>query len=184
MILYMIGKLAPISTHFTRGLVKFVPGRGYFRAIPSQNGDKFSTSPTPQSLNDYVYCGLKLDRKYRNIGNISYCGLGTKNRRRLTSSISTRRSKSNSTSTKRKHSDGGLSPSQASRFELFRTSQWSHLALPSLRSYPPHACACCRRRRKLAARQAAKAGDPAPGGLSDLKIGVLGCMAERLKVGR
>lgn len=39
-----------------------------------------------------------------------------------------------------------------------------------------------RRRRKLAASVAAKACTPVPGGLSDLKIGVLGCMAERLKV--
>lgn len=39
-----------------------------------------------------------------------------------------------------------------------------------------------RRRRKLAATHAAKARQPVPGGLSDLKIGVLGCMAERLKV--
>eukprot|EP00903_Cladosiphon_okamuranus_P022104 g20326.t1 len=38
-----------------------------------------------------------------------------------------------------------------------------------------------RRRRKLAATHAAKARQPVPGGLSDLKIGVLGCMAERLK---
>ena len=48
----MVGKLAPNSSHFTRGLVKHVPGRGYFRAVPSQNGDKFATSPTSQSLND------------------------------------------------------------------------------------------------------------------------------------
>ena len=47
MILYMVGKLAPNSPHFTRGLVKYVPGRGYFRAVPSQNGDKFATSPPP-----------------------------------------------------------------------------------------------------------------------------------------
>ena len=47
MILNMVGKLAPISPHFTRGLVKYVPGMGYFRAVPSQNGDKFATSPTP-----------------------------------------------------------------------------------------------------------------------------------------
>ena len=50
--LYMVGKLAPNSTHFTSGLVKDVPGRGYFRAIPSQHGDKFATPPPPQSLND------------------------------------------------------------------------------------------------------------------------------------
>ena len=47
MILYMGGKLAPNSPHFTRGLVKYVPGRGYFRAVPSQNEDKLATSPTP-----------------------------------------------------------------------------------------------------------------------------------------
>ena len=51
MIPYMVGKLAPNSSHLTRGLVKYVPGRGYFRAISSQNGDKFVTSPPPQSLN-------------------------------------------------------------------------------------------------------------------------------------
>ena len=43
----MIGKLAPNSTHSTRGLVKYVPGRGYFRTVSSQNGDKFVTSPPP-----------------------------------------------------------------------------------------------------------------------------------------
>ena len=49
----MVGKLAPNSTHFTRGLVKYVPGRGYFRVVPSQNGDIFVTSPPPpQSLNE------------------------------------------------------------------------------------------------------------------------------------
>ena len=47
MIPYMVGKLAPNSTHFTKGLVKYVPGRGYFRAVPSQNGDNFVTSPPP-----------------------------------------------------------------------------------------------------------------------------------------
>ena len=45
MIPYMIGKLAPNSSHLTRGLVKYVPGRGYFRAVPCQNGDKLVTSP-------------------------------------------------------------------------------------------------------------------------------------------
>ena len=43
----MIGKLAPNSSHFTSGVVKYVPGRGYFRAVSSQNGDKFVTSPLP-----------------------------------------------------------------------------------------------------------------------------------------
>ena len=45
MIPYMVGKLAPDSSHLTRGLAKSVPGRGYFRAIPSQNRDKYVTSP-------------------------------------------------------------------------------------------------------------------------------------------
>ena len=40
MIPYMVGKRAPNSTHFTRGLVKYVPGRGYSSAVPYQNGDK------------------------------------------------------------------------------------------------------------------------------------------------
>ena len=48
----MVGKLAPNSSHLTRGLVKSVPGRGFFRAVPSENGDKYVTYPTPpQSLN-------------------------------------------------------------------------------------------------------------------------------------
>ena len=47
MIPYMVGKLAPNLPHWTRGLVGYVPGRGYFRAVSSQNGDKFVTSPPP-----------------------------------------------------------------------------------------------------------------------------------------
>ena len=43
----MVGKLAVNSIQFTRGLVKYVPGGDYFRAVPFQNGDKFATSPTP-----------------------------------------------------------------------------------------------------------------------------------------
>ena len=43
----MVGKLAPISSYLTRGLVKSVPGRGYFRAVPSQNGDNYVSSPPP-----------------------------------------------------------------------------------------------------------------------------------------
>ena len=50
MIPYMVGKLAPNPSHLTRGLVKYVPGRGYFRAVPSHNGDKYVTPP-PQALN-------------------------------------------------------------------------------------------------------------------------------------
>ena len=52
MIPYMVGKLAPNSSHLTRGFVKYVPGRGYFRAVPSQIGGKHvTTPPPPQSLN-------------------------------------------------------------------------------------------------------------------------------------
>ena len=47
MIPYTVGKLTPNSTHSTRELVKYVPGRGYFRAIPSQNGGIIVTSPPP-----------------------------------------------------------------------------------------------------------------------------------------
>ena len=47
MIPYMVGKLAPKSSHLTRGLVKYVSGRSYFRTVPSQNGDKMITSPPP-----------------------------------------------------------------------------------------------------------------------------------------
>ena len=58
------------STHFSRGLVKYVSGRGYFRVIPSQNGDTLLTSPPPiverlveaagqvyNQTNEYVYLG-------------------------------------------------------------------------------------------------------------------------------
>ena len=41
MIPYMDGKLVPNPTHYTRGLVNYVPGRSYFGVVPSQNGDKF-----------------------------------------------------------------------------------------------------------------------------------------------
>ena len=51
MISYMVGKLAPNLSHLTRGLAKSVPGKGYFCAVPSQNGDKYVTSRPPQSLN-------------------------------------------------------------------------------------------------------------------------------------
>ena len=47
MIPYMVGKLAPNLSHLIRGLVKYVPGRGYFRAVAYQNGDKYVTSPPP-----------------------------------------------------------------------------------------------------------------------------------------
>ena len=43
----MVRKLASNSSHLTRGLVKYVPSRCYFRAVPSQNGDKYVTFPPP-----------------------------------------------------------------------------------------------------------------------------------------
>ena len=49
---YVVGELAPNSSHLAGVLVKYVPGRGFFRAVSSQNRDKFVTSPPPpQSLN-------------------------------------------------------------------------------------------------------------------------------------
>ena len=52
MITDIFGKLALNLSHLTRGLVKYAPGRGYFRPVSSQNGDKNVTSPAPpQSLN-------------------------------------------------------------------------------------------------------------------------------------
>ena len=54
MIPYMVGKLAPSSSHLIRGLVKYVSGRGYFRAVPSQNGDKYVTSPPPPPMVELV----------------------------------------------------------------------------------------------------------------------------------
>ena len=58
MIPYMVGKLAPNLSYLTRGLVKYVPGRKYFCAIPSQNGDKYVTSPTPPPI---VEMGISKD---------------------------------------------------------------------------------------------------------------------------
>ena len=37
----------PELNSFITGLVKYIPGRDYFGAVPSQNRDKFETSPTP-----------------------------------------------------------------------------------------------------------------------------------------
>ena len=47
MIPYMLVKLASNSSHLTRELVKYVPGRTYFRAVSSQNEVKLVTSPPP-----------------------------------------------------------------------------------------------------------------------------------------
>ena len=54
MIPYMVGKLASNLSHLTRGLVKYVSGRNYFRAVPSQNGDKFVTSPPSPPIAERV----------------------------------------------------------------------------------------------------------------------------------
>ena len=45
MIPYIVGKLAPNRTLFKSKLVMCVPRRGYFRAVYSQKGDKFASSP-------------------------------------------------------------------------------------------------------------------------------------------
>ena len=50
MIPYTVGKLASNSSHLTRGLVEYVPGRSYFRAVSSQNGIKFVTTPPPPPI--------------------------------------------------------------------------------------------------------------------------------------
>ena len=63
MIPYMIGKLAPNSSYLTRGLVKYVPGRYYFRAVPSQNGDILVTSPPPPIV-ERLECGGGSDVNY------------------------------------------------------------------------------------------------------------------------
>ena len=55
----MVGKLPLNSNHSTRGLAKYVPGRGYFRAVSSQNGDKFVTSPTPPPIVERVHCRFR-----------------------------------------------------------------------------------------------------------------------------
>ena len=56
---YMVRRLAPNLSHLTKGLVKYVAGRGYFLAVSSQNGDKYvAPPPPPQPLNSksvYIY---------------------------------------------------------------------------------------------------------------------------------
>ena len=50
-------------------LVKYVSGRGYFRAVPSQNGDKYVTSPPPPPIVELVGChiGVTLTTYYPTI---------------------------------------------------------------------------------------------------------------------
>ena len=45
---------APNSSHLTRELVKYVSSRGYFRTVPSQNGNKNVTSPPPPPIAERV----------------------------------------------------------------------------------------------------------------------------------
>ena len=54
MIPYMVGKLVPNPTYYTRGLVKYVPGRGYLGAVPSQTGTNLLHPLPPQSLNGSI----------------------------------------------------------------------------------------------------------------------------------
>ena len=70
MIPYMVGKLAPNLTRSTRGLVKKVPGRGYFRVVPSQNRAKIVRSPLPTIVEERLDCFLNQSRLRRLI-NIS-----------------------------------------------------------------------------------------------------------------
>ena len=66
MIPYMVGKLAPNSSHLTRGLVKYVSGRGYFRPVPPQNGDKIVTSP-PSPIVERLAVRLGVPQLYSDI---------------------------------------------------------------------------------------------------------------------
>ena len=63
MIPYMVGKFAPNSSHLTRGLVKYIPDRGYFRAVPSQNGDKYVTNPSPPIIVELVFSRLEQETR-------------------------------------------------------------------------------------------------------------------------
>ena len=44
---------------FEKGVGQICPGRGYFRAVPSQNGDKYVTSPPP-TIVELVYCSSNI----------------------------------------------------------------------------------------------------------------------------
>ena len=55
MIPYMVGRLVPNSSHLTRGLVKYVPGRGYFRAVSFQNGKICYIPPLPTPIVELVH---------------------------------------------------------------------------------------------------------------------------------
>ena len=83
MIPYTVGKLAPNSSHLTRGLVKYVPGRGYFRSVSSYNGEKYVTPPPP--IVEFVFLAVPRERCpapcfrvchcFQNYGNLLFRGL-------------------------------------------------------------------------------------------------------------
>ena len=52
MIPYMVGKLAPNSSHLTRGLVKYVPDRAKFVPFPAKTGTNLLHPRPPQSFID------------------------------------------------------------------------------------------------------------------------------------
>ena len=79
MIPYMVGQLASNSSYLTRGLVKYVHGRGYFRAVPSQNSDEFVTSPTSRIVERVCkgmgYVGPKFGTHVPDRGAVEYLNL-------------------------------------------------------------------------------------------------------------
>ena len=80
MLPYMVGKLAPNSSQSTRGLFKYVPDRGYFCAVFSQNGDKFVTSPPPPPIVERVktvFGGRGHDCIPQNFSNVHGCSKHT-----------------------------------------------------------------------------------------------------------
>ena len=52
MIPYIVGKLAPNSSHLRRGLVKYVLGTGFFVPFPPKTGTNLLHLSAPQSLNE------------------------------------------------------------------------------------------------------------------------------------
>ena len=72
----MIGKLAPNSTYFTKGLVKQVPGRGYFRVVPSQDGDEIVASPPP-SIVERLHLHLECERNVWSVVDVTLTCLYT-----------------------------------------------------------------------------------------------------------
>ena len=63
MIPYMVGKLAPNSSHLTRRLVKYVSGRGYFRTIPSKKKTGTNLLHPPPPIVERVFLSIRLSPK-------------------------------------------------------------------------------------------------------------------------